>query len=126
MEGLFPVGMQIFESIHLTKQHEDWSEVRSPSRAARRRAQGHPQRIRIVSVPDPNAYMIDGSVYMHPVTAQEFRRQLELRKNDPPPPPKTLLKTESTGPAPMWRPSFTAGLSVVRHEHTWLGNISST
>jgi hypothetical protein len=59
---------------------EDWSQVRSPARARRRRRR-YPQRIRTLYAPRKDAYQMPdgrgGFVYvMHPVTAVEFRRLL--------------------------------------------------
>jgi len=71
-------GVRIFESVHLTKPFEDWSQVRSPSRA-RRRMKKHKQRIRYLQVPDPNAYEINGAIVMHPETARKFRAELAAR-----------------------------------------------
>lgn len=66
-------GMNIYESIHLTISVEDWSAVRSPGRARRRRAK-HRQNIVIRRDPDPNAYqMPDGWLHMHPETARKLR-----------------------------------------------------
>jgi hypothetical protein len=38
-------GLRIVTSDVVGDAYEDWSAVRSPSRARRRRAQGHPQQI---------------------------------------------------------------------------------
>ena len=59
---------------------EDWSEVRSPSRAARRRKQGHKQRIRIWHKPDPKFYHLDdGTVIAHPETIRFAQAELAKR-----------------------------------------------
>lgn len=56
---------------------EDWSNVRSPSRA-RRRLRRHRQNI--VYTPKKDAYTVDGiTMIMHPATAAEFRAQLKAR-----------------------------------------------
>lgn len=70
--------VRIFEDIRLTDAVEDWSQVRSRSRAERRRKQGHPQRVRTLLVPKKHAFSTDGgrTLYMHPETAREFRRAL--------------------------------------------------
>lgn len=72
-------GVRITTSPLLTiGPFEDWSEVRSHGRAARRRRQGHPQRIRIYYKPDPNAMqMPDGSLVMHPDTYHKLRELME-------------------------------------------------
>lgn len=72
-------GLHIIESAHVVVgPFEDWSQVRSPSRARRRRRQGHPQRIRFYYKPNPNAFHdpSNGVLYMHPATAAELRRKL--------------------------------------------------
>jgi hypothetical protein len=38
-------GVRIIESLHMVDRVEDWSRVRSPGRAARRRRQGHRQNL---------------------------------------------------------------------------------
>lgn len=69
-------GMRIIENIHLTKTIEDWSGVRSPARARRRRAK-HPQRIRIIQVPDEKIYIAKGQIICHPAIARELYRLAE-------------------------------------------------
>lgn len=71
--------MQIRESLLMVEQVEDWSRVRSPSRAKRRRRYGHKQNILIRHVPRKDAITMDGgeTYVMHPETAKEMRRILE-------------------------------------------------
>ena len=71
-------GIQIIEDKNLVDMVEDWSDVRSPSRAERRRRQGHRQRIKTTAVPKKDAFSIDGgnTFVMHPEIAREFRRQI--------------------------------------------------
>lgn len=59
---------------------EDWSQVRSPGRAARRRKRGHKQRIRFYHKPDPQVLhdRANGVIYAHPVTAQRLRAARDL------------------------------------------------
>ena len=59
---------RFFETEMMVDTSEDWSGVRSPSRAARRRRQGHPQRIRYINTPKSEAYQIGDRVYVHPIT----------------------------------------------------------
>lgn len=59
-------GFPLVENASLTVTVEDWSQVRSPARARRRRKLGHPQRIRLRQAPDPNLYPIDGMLVGHP------------------------------------------------------------
>jgi hypothetical protein len=95
-------GVQIVESLAMVDHVEDWSGVRSPSRARRRRKQGHPQRIKITTTPKKQAYAIEGGrkVIMHPDMAQELKREAGkdpelrateafLRKEKPQPNPDT-------------------------------------
>jgi hypothetical protein len=55
---------------------EDWSRVRSPSRAARRRRQGHRQNIKQRWKPDPTAYHVraENLFVMHPAMAAQLRQ----------------------------------------------------
>jgi hypothetical protein len=73
------LGVRIVEDERAHDLIEDWSRVRSPSRAARRLRQGHRQNIRIAA--RPAAYTIDGgrTVIMHPTLAAELRRQVAAR-----------------------------------------------
>lgn len=73
LEKLGPPPPQIRESYALTDTVEDWSGVRAPSRAIRRRKRGFRQNIRFVQVPKPDAYVIDGVMYVHPVTLARAR-----------------------------------------------------
>jgi len=68
-------GVRIIEDITLTDMVEDWSKVRSPSRARRRLRQGHRQNIRFLQVPKKRAFSIDGgrTLIMHPEMARQLR-----------------------------------------------------
>lgn len=72
------MGTRIVEDASLTVLSEDWSRVRSPARAKRRRKAGHPQRIRVVTVPNPDAFQMGDQIFMHPDTARLFRAATEL------------------------------------------------
>lgn len=75
-------GIRIYASEHLLAAPvEDWSKVRSPSRAARRRRQGHPQRIVIRREPLREILYVEsqGAMFMHPVVLAEFRVALARR-----------------------------------------------
>lgn len=61
----------------LVDTREDWSGVRSPSRARRRRRQGHPQRIKIVGVPKSEAYRIGDMLVMHPATWRQLQSLMD-------------------------------------------------
>lgn len=58
---------------------EDWSLVRSPGRAARRRKQGHLQRITSYYLPDPKLYQIGDTIVGHPETLRHLEAKLEAR-----------------------------------------------
>jgi len=68
-------GVRIIESLEMVDYVEDWSRVRSPSRAARRRRRGHRQNIRIVAVAKKHAISLEGgrTLIMHPELARQFR-----------------------------------------------------
>jgi hypothetical protein len=71
-------GLRFIESEAMVDQVEDWSRVRSPSRAERRRRQGHRQNVRIVTTPKKEAVSLDGrTFYMHPVMADALRREIK-------------------------------------------------
>jgi hypothetical protein len=65
-------GLQIIEDPNMVTPYEDWSQVRSPSRAARRRHK-HPQRIVTRYRPMETAYRIGGRIVMHPELARLLR-----------------------------------------------------
>jgi hypothetical protein len=64
----FADGIEIVRSSMMTEQMEDWSRVRSPSRARRRRLQGHRQRIVYATVPRRDLIWIGGKLIGHPET----------------------------------------------------------
>jgi len=73
---MFPYGaVRIIEDHNLVDSTEDWSRVRSPSRALRRMKMGHKQNVRIVSKPKMSAYSLDGgrTLIMHPAMAAALR-----------------------------------------------------
>lgn len=74
-------GLRIIENDHLViGPFEDWANVRSHGRAARRRKRGFKQNIRLYYKPNPNMMkMPDGSLVGHPETVRELRRQLDER-----------------------------------------------
>lgn len=74
----FSVGVRIVETIHMVDTVEDWSDVRSPSRAARRRRQGHKQRIKFMTVPKPYGIESNGVLFVHPDTARQIRETIKL------------------------------------------------
>lgn len=72
-------GVRIIENKMLTiGPFEDWSGVRSRSRAIRRRKRGYRQNIRFYYKPDPNILRLpDGALVAHPVTARKIREALK-------------------------------------------------
>ena len=76
--------MRIFESWLMVERIEDWSGVRSPSRARRRLKRGFPQRIVIREVPKKEAISLDGGItyYMHPIALLALRDALALASED--------------------------------------------
>lgn len=69
-------GMPIIETLAMVDRVEDWSGVRSPGRARRRRLLGYPQKIKVFDKPKTEAVQMGGRLYMHPMFAAELRRQL--------------------------------------------------
>ncbi|GAN49653.1 hypothetical protein ACXR8U_14025 [Methylobacterium radiotolerans] len=65
-----------------TNTVEDWTEVRSPSRAARRRRQGHRQRIIYRQEPRREILYAEAQnlMFMHPVVLREFQAALKRRE----------------------------------------------
>lgn len=67
-------GIRLIADPHMVDVVEDWSEVRSPSRAARRLRQGHRQRIRHREVPKPDIIHLtaEGVMVAHPATIDKL------------------------------------------------------
>lgn len=70
-------GLRIIESEHMVDQVEDWSQVRSPARAARRRRRGFPQRIRIVERPKQEVLQMGEKLIMHPEIGRQLRAEID-------------------------------------------------
>lgn len=68
-------GLQIIESRLMVEAAEDWSEVRSPARAKRRRWK-HPQRIRFYSKPRKDFLKMGNTIVCHPDTARALLHEL--------------------------------------------------
>lgn len=79
------MGLQIIENPMLTKTIEDWSRVRSPGRARRRRWK-HKQNIKIVTVPRDEFYMTGEFVICHPAKVRELRKALQDNQSSLPDP----------------------------------------
>lgn len=76
------MGMRLITNLDLlVGPLEDWSKVRSPARARRRRRCGHHQNIRFYHLPDPQLYKIPddaGTLLVgHPQTIAALRRKLD-------------------------------------------------
>lgn len=67
-------GLQVQTSLHMTREIVDWSGCRSPSRARRRMALGHPQRVVTRVVPRRDAVLVDDVMIVHPETYEKIRR----------------------------------------------------
>lgn len=79
MRELYPFGsfggLRLIESdLMVVGPFEDWSQVRSPGRARRRRGK-HPQRIRFYYKPDPNVMhdRVHNTIIGHPATLAHLR-----------------------------------------------------
>jgi hypothetical protein len=73
-------GMRLLADKTMVNVVEDWSKVRSPSRAARRRKMGHRQRITYREVPKPEFYVIENhTIVAHPLRLEELLRQVKVR-----------------------------------------------
>lgn len=70
---VFPdfASTMIRETMTAVEPYEDWSRVRSPSRAARRLKRGHRQNI--VTRYKPAAFQINGVIYAHPEIVRQLR-----------------------------------------------------
>ncbi len=73
------IGLKIITDENMVEIVEDWSEVRSPSRAKRRRAMGHPQRIKIIR--KPIAMKTPFGLVVHPSIYQKLKTELAERVN---------------------------------------------
>lgn len=72
-------GLKIIESEHMVDgPFEDWSAVRSPARARRRRRKGYPQRIRTYWTPKPDLLRTSTGVFIgHPATVRKLRERID-------------------------------------------------
>lgn len=71
-----PPQPRFVESWDMVDRVEDWSRVRSPSRARRRLKYGYPQNITIRHVPKKDAISFDGgkTYYVHPQMMDALRK----------------------------------------------------
>lgn len=72
------MGMPIVTNRLLTVPAEDWSRVRSPSRARRRMHRGFRQNVRYYDAPTPKAMVIGGVMYVHPDMLDEIMKRANL------------------------------------------------
>lgn len=63
---------------HVLGPFEDWSKVRSHSRARRRLKAGHKQRIRVYYEPNPNAVVFGDSILIHPTMYYKIKNKMEV------------------------------------------------
>lgn len=76
----FPSALRIVEDDRLLDYvGEDWSKVRSPGRAKRRRKRGFKQNIKAMYAPKKEAYRVGNTLYMHPAMAAEARKLVPPR-----------------------------------------------
>lgn len=73
------VPFRITENPTMLDRHEDWSRVRSPSRALRRMRYGHRQNITVTYSPSKQVLQFGDMFVMHPVTARAFRAELSKK-----------------------------------------------
>lgn len=70
-------GLKIIESVSMVDgPFEDWSQVRSPGRARRRRRQGHQQRIRLYYKPREDFLRTADTIIGHPATIAKLKAVL--------------------------------------------------
>jgi len=70
-------GLSIISTDQAVITEEDWTEVRSPARAARRRRQGHPQQI--ITTRTPTAVQVGEVIYAHPEIYAQLQRRVSER-----------------------------------------------
>ena len=71
----------IVDDVVMSEEVEDWSDVRSPSRAARRRKRGFPQRIRMIRVAKRHGLNIGDRVIIHSETLALLRAKIGENEN---------------------------------------------
>jgi hypothetical protein len=76
-------GLRIITATHepfIKQVGEDWSRVRSPGRAARRRRQGHQQNIVPIYEPTGEVLKMGSTLFMHPATVDALTREIDRRR----------------------------------------------
>lgn len=76
--GQNALSVKIVESVYMTEVIEDWTRVRSPSRAKRRMRYGHRQNIQYHTVPRRDVISLDGgrTLVCHPAVLRELGKRL--------------------------------------------------
>ena len=75
------LGFRILEDKSLVEMIEDWSNVRSPARARRRRQRGFPQNVVYRTIPKQVIYEIGGNLVMHPEIACKLKAAVEQQNH---------------------------------------------
>ncbi len=75
-------GINIIEDRNLMVTIEDWSKVRSPSRAIRRLKRGFKQNVVSHQVPDTKIYMVKDRAIMHPDVGKKLREKIVKMNED--------------------------------------------
>jgi hypothetical protein len=78
----FISGMRVIETLTMVEDYDDWSRVRSPSRARRRQKYGYRQNIVRRQRPKREAVIIAGTLYIHPETARTLYAMLAKQKTE--------------------------------------------
>ena len=78
-------GLRLVSDPNMVETVEDWSQVRSPSRAARRRRVGHAQRIRYVTRPMRQVYQVGDAIVGHPDTIRAVMDTVDRQSGACPP-----------------------------------------
>lgn len=96
------MGFQLIEDRYMTIPHEDWSRVRSPSRAIRRMRQGHRQNVRHIQVPNPDLVRAGNMLIGHPETLRQLvhkaQEQNRLESATPRTSPQSSTRTDANEP----------------------------
>lgn len=74
--------LRIIRDINMTDTVEDWSRVRSPGRARRRRKLGHPQNIVWREVPKKDLFKIGDAFVGHPETIKAMNAAIEKQMEE--------------------------------------------
>lgn len=73
------LGVKVIESPEAYEVQEDWSRVRSPGRAARRRRCGHRQNIALTHKPLCFSINDGRTLIVHPQIAVQLRKEISAR-----------------------------------------------